>query len=352
MRAAVFDTFNGPVEVRGVPSPACPSDGAVVEVKACGVCRSDWHGWNGTDPDIALPHVGGHEFAGVVVEVGPDCSGVSVGDRVTAPFILACGTCPDCASGDPTVCDFQTVVGFTVWGAFAEYLAVPHAQFNLVRVPDSMDFVTAAGMGCRVTTAYRALTDRAQVRPGEWLAIHGAGGVGLSAVMLGKAFGAKVLAIDVNERALAMSEDFGADVVLNVHGVDRVGDAVREATGGGAHVSLDALGVAQTFENSIRGLRKLGRHVQIGMPVGRHANVTLPLLDLVYARQIAILGTRGMAAKRFPDLLRLVDSGEIAPDRLITRRVGLEDVGAELAAMNGFTGAGVAVVDRLAAPKV
>lgn len=348
MRAAVYEAFNGPVAVRDIPEPDCPSDGAVVAIGACGVCRSDWHAWTGSDPDVAAPHVGGHEFAGEVVEVGPHCRMFAVGDRVTAPFILSCGECPACLHGDATVCDHQHVVGFSGYGAFAERLAVPHADFNLVRLPDALDFVTAAGMGCRVTTAFRGLVDRAQVRAGEWVAVHGAGGVGLSAVMIAAALGAQVLALDVNDDALRLATEFGAVATRNVAAEPDVGELVRAVTGGGAHVSIDALGITETFHNSIRGLRPLGRHVQIGMPLGEHATPALPLLELVYARQIAILGTRGIASNRFTDLFAMIEAGRIAPARLVTRRIALDQVGDALARMNSFAGHGIVVIDRFA----
>ena len=346
MRAAVIEAFNTPLVLRDVPEPQCPPDGAVVGVKACGVCRSDWHAWTGADPDVAAPHVPGHEFAGVIEEVGRDCHRFKRGDRVTAPFILACGQCPDCVGGDPTVCNNQHVVGFSSWGAFAERIAVPRADFNLVRLPETIDITAAAGMGCRVTTSFRAVVDRAKLQPGEWLAIHGAGGVGLAAVMIGQAIGAQVLAIDVNEEALRLASSLGATRVLNVSGIDDVGSAVRDATGGGAHVSLDALGITATFHNSIRGLRKLGRHVQIGMPLGRHAEPTVPLLELVYSRQIAIMGTRGIPASRFPALFEMIAAGHIDPARLVTHTISLEEAGPALEAMNGYTGAGITVIDR------
>ena len=346
MRAAVLDAFNAPLVVRDVPEPDCPPDGAVVAVKACGVCRSDWHAWTGADPDVSAPHVPGHEFAGVIEAVGPDCRRFKRGDRVTAPFILACGQCPDCLGGDPTVCNHQHVVGFSAWGAFAERIAVPHADFNLVHLPETIGFVAAAGMGCRVTTSFRAVVDRAKLQPGEWLAIHGMGGVGLSALMIGAALGAPVLAIDVNEEALKLARTFGATQTLNVSDVADVGAAVREATGGGAHVSLDALGITATFHNSVRGLRKLGRHVQIGMPLGRHAEPTVPLLELVYSRQIAIMGTRGIAASRFPALFEMIAAGRIDPARLVTHTISLAEAGDALAAMNGYTGVGITVIDR------
>ncbi|HEX6093082.1 MAG TPA: zinc-binding dehydrogenase, partial [Dongiaceae bacterium] len=248
--------------------------------------------------------------------------------------------------GDATVCNHQFVVGFSGWGAFAERIAVPRADFNLVPLPDAMVFVDAAGMGCRVTTAFRALVDRAKLQPGEWLAVHGCGGVGLSAVMIGAALGAQVLAIDVNEEALNLAKSLGATASINARTAGDVGQTARDVTGGGAHVSVDALGITETFHNSIRGLRKLGRHVQIGMPLGRHAEPTVPLLELVYSRQISIMGTRGIPASRFPALFQMIAAGRIAPSRLVTHRISLDEAGAAIAAMNGYTGSGITVIDR------
>lgn len=347
MKAAVFDSYRSPLEIRDVPDPACPADGVVLKIEACGVCRSDHHGWSGVDPDVTLPHVPGHEFAGTVIEVGKDCRGFRKGDRVTAPFILACGECPDCRGGEPTICNHQYVVGFSGWGAFAELLAVPHADFNLVKLPDSLGFAEAAAMGCRLTTAFRGLVDRAGLKPGEWLAIHGCGGVGLSAVMIGQALGAQVLAIDINADALAMARKLGANATLDAAAVPDVALAVRDMTGGGAHVSIDGLGITTTIQNSLRSLRKLGRHVQIGQPLGKHAAPPVPLLETVYARQISIFGTRGIAASRFSALLGMIAGGRLDPARMITRRIGLSDAGAALQAMDGYTGVGVTVIDRM-----
>ena len=350
LRAAVFSAFNAPLVVEEVADPDCPGDGVVVAVRACGVCRSDWHAWTGADSDVTAPHVPGHEFAGEVVAVGAGCRKYRVGDRVTAPFILACGNCPDCLGGDATVCNNQHVVGFSAWGAFAEMLAVPHADFNLVAVPEALDHVAVAGMGCRVTTAFRGLVDRARVQPGEWLAVHGCGGVGLSAVMIGAALGASVIAIDVNDAALELALELGATRAIRVAPGDDVGAAVREFTGGGAEVSIDALGITETFHNSLASLRKLGRHVQIGMPLGRHATPTLPLLEMVYARQISLMGTRGIAASRFPALFEMIAAGRIDPGRLVTKTIPLAAAGAALAQMNSYGQVGITVIEMAKEP--
>lgn len=347
MKAAVLEAFHQAPVVQNVPDPICPANGVVVEVKACGVCRSDHHAWVGVDPDVALPHVMGHEFAGVIQEVGAHVEKFKVGDRVTAPFILGCGTCPECQNGEATICDHQAVIGFTGWGAFAEAIAIDNADFNLVHLPADLGFAEAAGMGCRVTTAYGALVDRAGLVAGETLAVHGCGGVGLSAIMIASAVGAEVVAIDVNDAALEMAQKFGASHIIRADQVAQVGEAVRDVTRGGAHVSMDALGVRATFENSIRSLRKKGRHVQVGMPVGAHEVVELPLLELVYSRQISIIGSRGIAAHRFQGMMGLIGKGHFEPKALIRREIGLSSVGAALADMDGFSGWGVTVVTNM-----
>ncbi|KNG94880.1 zinc-dependent alcohol dehydrogenase family protein [Pseudaestuariivita atlantica] len=343
MKAALMTRWRDPLVLTDVPDPDCPADGVIVRLEACGVCRSDHHAWDGADPDVTLPHVMGHELSGIVAAVGPDCARHAVGDRVTAPFILGCGTCADCTAGQPTVCDSQAVIGFTQWGAFAEAVAVPRADFNLVPLPEAVPFDIAAGMGCRVTTAWRALTDRGALAKGEWLAVHGCGGVGLSAVMIAKALGAKVVAVDISDAALGMAGDLGADLCVSAAEGD-VAARVRALTGGGAHVSVDALGITATFDASLRSLRKLGRHVQIGMPVGAHETVPLPLLELVYARQLTLHGTRGMGAAGFDRLLDLYAQGALPLDRLITARIPLSQAGRALAAMDAAQPPGITLI--------
>ncbi len=333
MRAVVFDEYGGAAAVRDVPDPVPADHGVVVEVEATGLCRSDWHGWVGHDESIALPHVPGHELAGRVIEVGAGVERWSIGDRVTVPFVCACGTCPQCVTGNQQVCDRQTQPGFSGWGSFAELVALEHADVNLVALPDSLDSVAAASLGCRFATAYRAVLDQGRAAAGEWVAVHGCGGVGLSAVQVAVARGARVVAVDVSPAALELAGQLGAEVLIDVGDVGNVGSAVRRATGGGVHVSLDALGSAETMGASVRSLRKRGRHVQVGLLPPSLGEPPVPMSRVIF-HELEILGSHGMAAHRYPEMLALVESGRLRPDLLVTRHVGLEDAGPALMAMD------------------
>ena len=151
MRAAVIRQYRADLSLQTVPDPICEADGVVVKVLACGICRSDWHGWVGEHAKVKPGAIPGHEYCGEVVQTGP-LARWKLGDRIIAPFILACGECPECRSGQTTTCRAQRVPGFGEPGAYAEYVSVPHAH-NLTRLPDFLTPALAAGLGCRVTTA-------------------------------------------------------------------------------------------------------------------------------------------------------------------------------------------------------
>lgn len=342
MRAARLITYRQPLALDTVPDPSPEPGGVVLRVLACGVCRSDWHAWSGADPDVVLPMTPGHEYCGEVVAVGAGVTRWNVGDRVIAPFILACGGCSDCSAGNQTICADQIVPGFTCDGAFAELIAVSHADANLTALPETMAPEIAAALGCRVTTAWQALVGRAQLKPGEWLAVFGGGGVGTSALLLGRALGARVIVVDVVDDKLDFAKTLGADAVVNAAKTDAA-EAVREITGGGADVSVEALGIEVTTVAAMRALRKLGRMVQIGMPAGDHAQMKLPM-DVLYSGQLTLQGTRGMPSWRYPSLLSLIAGGHVDLDPLVTRTIALSQASAELAAFDRPAPPGVAVI--------
>ncbi|MFI1151515.1 zinc-dependent alcohol dehydrogenase family protein [Streptomyces sp. NPDC020817] len=342
MRAVVFERYGRPAEVREVPDPSPSPGGVVVRVEATGLCRSDWHGWMGHDPDIVLPHVPGHELAGVVEAVGSSVLRWRAGDRVTVPFVCACGSCADCAAGEQQVCARQTQPGFTHWGSFARYVALEHADVNLVAVPEGLSYATAAGLGCRFATAFRAVVARGRVAPGEWVAVHGCGGVGLSAVMVAVAAGARVVAVDTAPGALELAREFGAAHCVDARAGGTAG-AVRELTGGGAHLSLDALGSPATAAASVAGLRRRGRHVQVGLLPTEAGQTVLPM-ERVIGWELEVLGSHGMAAHAYPPMMELVRSGALRPDRLVTSTIALDAAPAALAAMGTAPGRGVTII--------
>ena len=346
MRAILFERFRSEPRLTTVPDPEPPAHGAVIEVRATGVCRSDWHGWMGHDDGIVLPHVPGHEFAGEVQAVGRDVRRFAGGERVTAPFVSACGTCPECRAGDQQVCRDQTQPGFTHWGSFAQYVAIHHADLTLVPLPESLGDAAAASLGCRFATSFRAVVDQGRVRGGEWLAVHGCGGVGLSAVMIATALGARVVAVDISDEALALARSLGASATLNAAQVSDVGAAVRDISDGGAHVSLDAVGDPQSCAASIRSLRRRGRHVQVGLTLADQAEPPVPM-DRVVAHELELLGSHGMAAHRYSAMLDMIASGVLKPERLLGRSISLADSVEALTSMDHSDSAGVTVITEL-----
>ena len=348
MRAAIYDQFQKPISVQNVPDPEPSEDGVVLQVMATGLCRSDWHGWMGHDSDIHLPHVPGHELAGIISATGKKVTRWKVGDRVTLPFVCGCGVCPQCISGNQQVCDHQFQPGFTHWGSFAEYTAIHYADTNLVRLPESIDFTTAASLGCRFVTSFRAVVDQGKVKAGEWMAVHGCGGVGLSAIMIAAAAGANVIAVDIGENKLQLARELGAGWTVNARVNSDVPAAIKEISQGGAHVSIDALGSLTTCFNSIACLRKRGRHVQVGLMTADEHHPPIPM-DKVVAHELEIYGSHGIQAYRYPALIEMIESGKLHPEKMVNRTVSLDEAAVELTLMDKFAGTGVTVITRFSA---
>jgi alcohol dehydrogenase len=344
MKAAYYSRFQGPVTIAQLDDPGPVAGAVVLKTGATGLCRSDWHGWMGHDSDIQLPHVPGHELAGTIVALGKGVSGFKEGDRVTVPFVSGCGKCPQCASGNQQVCDHQFQPGFTHWGSFAEYVSIHYADTNLVRLPDEVTFETAASLGCRFITSYRAVVHQGKVSGGQWVAVHGCGGVGLSAIMIAEAMGARVIAIDINDQKLEFARSIGAHYTVNATKSNAV-EAVREITKGGAHVSVDALGSKTTCFNSVSNLRKRGKHIQVGLMAGDDYLPQIPM-HLVVANELEIIGSHGMQAHAYPEMMEMIRIGKLNPSKLIGKMISLEEGAALLPKMNEFQGIGVQVINQ------
>lgn len=345
MKAVMFEAFNARPKLVTLPDPRPEPHGVVLKVEATGVCRSDWHGWVGHDSDIVLPHVPGHELAGVIVAIGKDVTKWRLGDRVTVPFVGGCGSCPECHAGHQQVCHDQFQPGFTHWGSFAEYVSIHKADLNLVALPESVGFATAASLGCRFVTSFRAVVDQGKVSAGQWVAVHGCGGVGLAAIMIADALGAHVVAVDIAEDKLALARTLGAAATINARSVANVVEAVREVTAGGAHVSLDALGHPETCFNSVLNLRRRGKHVQVGLMLGDHSTPAVPMSRIV-AHELEILGSHGMQAHRYDAMMPMILSGNLKPELLVGKEISLEESIDALISMDRFQGTGTTVVTR------
>jgi alcohol dehydrogenase len=343
MKAVIYHTFGGPITTATVPDPTPAPDGAVIQVEATGLCRSDWHGWRGHDPDIkTFPHVPGHELAGTVVAVGRDVSRNFIGSRVTVPFVAGCGACPECDRGNEHICDAQYQPGFNGWGSFAEFVAIRYANNNIVPLPETISSSAAAALGCRIATAYRAIAAQAAVQPGEWVAIHGCGGAGLAAVMIGRALEARVIAVDIREEPLTLAKRLGAEIALDARRTSDIPAAIVDITKRGAHVSLDTLGSIATLTNSILCLRKRGRHVQVGHLSDSDA-LPAAIVRRTIGYELELKGSHGLQAHAYSRLFELIASGKLDPSLLVDRTTTLDEAPATLAALDNYQGCGVTI---------
>jgi len=339
MNSIYFTQFKGPLSVIDIPIPDPTDHGVVIKVEATGLCRSDWHAWMGHDSDIVLPHVPGHEFAGIISAIGNAVTKFKVGDRATVPFVCGCGKCRYCLRGDAQVCPTQTQPGFTGFGSFAEYVAIDNADFNLITIPQEVSFATAAALGCRFATAYRGLIKRAKLKAGESVVIYGCGGVGLSAIMIAKAQGATVYAVDINDAALEVAASLGAQVI-NSKTTDPVAHLQKL---GGVDVAVDALGSQATASASVLSLSRRGRHLQLGLLLTPDGLTAMPMARII-AWELDLLGSHGMAARDYPEMLVLVASGVLNPSLLVKREVDLAEGAIALAELDNQAFGGITII--------
>lgn len=344
LKAAVLEELQKPLVVRDVQDPVIDRKGAIIRVEANGVCRSDWHAWMGDIAVASFPFVLGHEFVGVVEETGKEVTRFKKGDRVIVPFSQGDGTCPQCLEGHHNICDNGTMPGFHYWGGYGRYAAIPNAEINLVHLPEEVTFDAGASIGCRFMTAYYGLVKQARIQPGEWVAVHGCGGVGLSAIHIAAAIGAIPIAVDIIPEKLDFAKKMGAAYVVNSK-QEKASKAIKELTKGGAHVSVDALGISDTIVQSLLSLRKRGRHLQLGIASSENKMTALPT-DYIVFQQIQFIGSLGMPAHQYPAMLQMVASGKLNPAQLVTKRIAIEDAGKEIEAMTDYRTLGATVVNR------
>lgn len=348
MRAAVITGYKQPLEVQNLPDPTPGPADVIIQTEACGICRSDWHlwqhHWTWLGIEMPLPRIPGHEFGGTIVEVGSEVKNFRRGDRVTVPFHLGCGHCDQCCAGRYNLCLALGVIGVHHDGGFASLVKVPSADHTLVRLPESVDSFTAAALGCRFMTAYHGIVDQAAARPGEWVAVFGIGGVGLSAVQIAAAMGARVIAVGRSEQKLSKALQEGAEAIVKA-GPDAAAQII-ELTKGGAAVTVDALGSSQTTLPALQALGKYGRHVQLGLTGLQEAGVIPIPMDVVVFNELRILGSLGCPIASYTGMLSMVAAGRLQPTRLVETVASVADVGKVLDQMTNFNTVGFSVINQ------
>jgi len=365
MKAAVYSSFSGPITVQSIPRPTLSSnnnDGVILQVMATGVCRSDHHGWKAHDSDIqdyvkknGFPFVPGHEVSGIIIEAGNNVQKFKVGDRVAVPFILSCGKCNMCCQHSrPTICERQEQPGFTMLGSYAEYVAIPRADYNLSIIPNEVSFVEAAALGCRFTTAYRAVVQQGGLGGTsnyiQSIAIFGCGGLGLSCIMIASAYGGshlQIIAVDVSDKALDKAKEVGATHIINARSED-VQQCIMNLTNKngtvGVDLSIDAAGFKATCENAVYATRRGGRMIQVGLPIG-HKPPIIPM-GVVAGKELEIVGSHGCAGNDMPAILSLVKNKKLDPKKLIEREVTLEEGAQTLMSMDNGSPIGMVMITQ------
>lgn len=347
MRAAVLSSIEKGLEIHTIRTPRPRAGEVLVKVSACGLCHSDLHVIGGAIA-FPLPAVLGHEVAGQVVELGPgtEHSGLQVGQQVAGAFLMPCGSCPACAAGRDDLCgpffsmnrlngtlyDGETrladcegnPIAMYSMGGLAEYCVIPVT--SVAPVPDTMDPVASAILGCAALTAYGAVRRSADLRAGQSVAVVATGGVGSNVIQLSKAFGAKdVIAIDISDEKLDAALALGATAVVN-SATENARERVFEMTGGfGVDIAFEVLGRPQTWETALNVLRDGGRMVPIGLGAGvQTAGVEI---NRTVRRSQSIVGSYGALTRQdLPEVIRLAEAGIIRYEDIVTRQVSLDEV--------------------------
>jgi D-arabinose 1-dehydrogenase-like Zn-dependent alcohol dehydrogenase len=343
MKALVLEGIQK-LAIRDVPDAVPGALGALIRVRANGVCRSDWHAWIG-DIKRDFPMIIGHEMVGVIEEVMPGVTRFKKGDRVVVPFSGSDGTCVYCQRGSAHLCDNPIIPGKTYSGGYAEYVGVALADRNLVPLPAEISFTEGAALGCRFMTSFHGLVDRAEVRAGEWVVVYGCGGIGLSAINIASALGCRVIGVDVNPANLELAKVMGAAFVVNSRETPPV-DAVKEITNGGADVSVDALGIADTCVNGLLSLGKGGRHLQIGITTKNEAGYIRLPVDLMVYKELKMIGSLGMAPHRYASMIPMIVQKQLTPGKMVSREISLSEVEAIFESMTTSANTGTFVVTK------
>jgi 2-desacetyl-2-hydroxyethyl bacteriochlorophyllide A dehydrogenase len=340
MRAIRLVQPGRPLEMHDVKPPAVGPRDVLVRVKAAGICHSDAHYRAGKSRVEPLPMTLGHEVAGTVEETGPEVRSFKRGDRVCIHYLATCGDCGYCQQGNEQFCISGAMIGKYRDGGYAEFIVMPAR--SVFRLPEEIPFEQGAIMMCSSATALHALK-KARLRAGESVAVFGTGGLGLSAIQLARAFGAReVFAVDIKPAKLAMAQTFGA-VPVNAADCDPVAEIGRLTGGKGADVALELIGLPLTMRQAVQSLAIKGRAALAGITVQTFE--VAPYTEVIN-KEAEIIGVSDHLAQELPGLIEWVRQGKLDLSRIITRTVPLEAgaVNEVLDKLEGFTEEGRVVI--------
>lgn len=323
MKAAVFYGPNQPLKVEEVPTPKPGPGEILVKVAACGVCHTDMHYIDHGVPTFKKPPmILGHEASGNVAALGEGVTRWSEGDPVLLPAVLSCGVCRLCRLGKENICDDMKMFGNHVDGAYAEYVLAPAK--DALSVPDGVPLVEGSIIADAISTPFHAVVNRAKVKPGDWVAVFGCGGVGINTVQVAAAVGASVIAIDMVPEKLEMAKKLGAQETINPKEVDkgRVDKAIRKMIGDGVDYAFEAIGNPKTIVDAYNTIRKGGTCVVIGYT---HLPAEIPVSKTMFYEQ-SLIGSLGCRPVDYPRIIEMARIGKIKVKELVTGRFGLDEV--------------------------
>ena len=318
MKAVRLIAPEHPLQLQDIPIPTIGENDVLVRVKAAGICHSDVHYRAGKSPVQPLPRTLGHEIAGTVEQVGNLATNFKVGDHVCVHYVLSCGSCYYCNTGNEQFCTHGSMIGRYADGGYAEYVSVP--QRNLVPLPGEIPFEQGAILMCSSATAFHALR-KSRLQGGETVAIFGIGGLGISAIQLAFAFGAlEVYAIDINAEKLKLAEKYSA-IPINATSNDPV-FAIRSLTQGkGVNVSIEMIGLPQVMKQAVQSLAVMGRAVIVGITQNP---LEIDTYRDLLGREAEIIGSNDHLLHELPLLLELARHGKLQLSDAITQAIPLE----------------------------
>jgi len=325
VKAAVFLGPNQPLKIEEVPTPRPGAGEILVKVAACGVCHTDLHYIDHGVPTFKQPPmILGHEASGTVAELGEGVTKWKPGDRVLLPAVLSCGVCRQCREGRENICDDMKMFGNHVDGAYAEYVLAPAK--DALSLPDELPLVEASIIADAVSTPFHAVVNRARVKPGQWVAVFGCGGVGINCVQVAAAVGASVIAIDALPEKLELAKKLGAQFVINPAEVEkgRFDKAIRKLIGDGVDVAFEAIGKPETIQAAYNCIRKGGLCVVIGYT---NLGVEIPASRLMFYEQ-ALIGSLGCRPVDYPRIIEMARIGKLKVKELVTSKFPLNDINA------------------------